>query len=96
MSKIEQFTNEGFAKPDPNDSNRTILTFEVSVFNPVIEGGFVEAFAQMKNWDGEGSACEGISNWLKKEASKCGEMIYVQQALLQAEIKARAEFEQML
>ncbi len=96
MSKIEQFTNEGFAKPDPNDQNRTILTFQISVFNPVIESGFVEAFAQMKNWDGQGSACQAIEGWLKKEAIETGMTIYVQNAIAIREQEARAEFEQML
>lgn len=95
MSEIEQYTLEGYASPDPNDINRTILTFKVSVFNPVIEAGFVPKFAKMKNWDGEGSPCDGISNWLKREAYNCGKQIYLANAIAQRTAEAEAEFDSM-
>lgn len=92
MSKIAQFTAEGYASPDVVNPGRTVLTFKISVLDAVIEGGFVEKFAQMKNWNGEGSACAGINDWLKEEATRCGLDIYVSMAVREREQSAREEF----
>jgi hypothetical protein len=96
MSKVQEYTDAGFASPDPVNEGYTVLTFKVSVRDMVLEAGWAEQFAQVKGWDGQGNACEGIQNWLKTEARGIGEMLYVAQAVSNAEAIARAEFAQLV
>ena len=95
MSKVEQFTNEGYARPDPDRPGYSIFKVEVSVFNPLVEAGFVDKVSEMKNWDGEGSPCKGIEDWFKSEIKNCGQIIYLSQGLKTEEERLRLEFSSM-
>lgn len=89
MSKV--LDHAAYLKPDPNNTERSIFTIEISISNDVIDQDGIEIVAQANGWQGEGSPCQYVIDWVKSHARNSFKLL----ADLQAEAVRRAVLEQI-
>ena len=69
MSKVEDYTTQGYLIPDPNDIERSIFRIDISILNTVIEMGGIEIVAQSVGQADDSNPAEFLVKWVKGVAA---------------------------
>jgi hypothetical protein len=84
MSKVADYTQQGYLKPDPLDASRSIFTIEMSIANALIEMGALESVGAAKGIT-EGDIPAQLIAWVKNDAAQA----VIRMAMAEAEAQAR-------